>query len=57
MNVELEEETKRRKRASFLGWLEEGGLPGLTGPVEADRQVSSEFGDNPEARAMPSTSR
>jgi excisionase family DNA binding protein len=26
------EAVKHRKRASFLGWLAEGGLPGLTGP-------------------------
>ncbi|MFI1710615.1 DUF397 domain-containing protein [Streptomyces griseoruber] len=30
-----EDAIKRRKRASFLGWLAEGGLPDLTGPVEA----------------------
>lgn len=30
----LRGEIKRRKRASFLSWLAEGGLPDLTGPVE-----------------------
>ncbi|GAB2881742.1 hypothetical protein [Streptomyces mayteni] len=31
----LEDVIKRRKRASFLAWVAEGGLPDLTGPVEA----------------------
>jgi len=26
--------SRRRKRAAFLNWLAEGGLPDLTGPVE-----------------------
>lgn len=34
-NAALEDAIKRRKRASFLNWLAEGGLPDLTGPVEA----------------------
>ncbi|WP_059013550.1 type II toxin-antitoxin system VapB family antitoxin [Streptomyces specialis] len=34
VNAALEDVIKRRKRASFLGWLAEGGLPDLTGPVE-----------------------
>ncbi len=34
MNAALEDAIKRRKRASFLGWLAEGSLPDLTGPVE-----------------------
>jgi Arc/MetJ family transcription regulator len=34
VNAALEDVVKRRKRASFLGWLAEGGLPDLTGPVE-----------------------
>ncbi|MGY0068108.1 type II toxin-antitoxin system VapB family antitoxin [Streptomyces sp. QTS137] len=34
VNAALEDAIKRRKRASFLNWLAEGGLPGLTGPVE-----------------------
>lgn len=34
VNVALEEAVKRRKRESFFGWLAEGGLPDLTGPVE-----------------------
>ncbi|MFH8467494.1 type II toxin-antitoxin system VapB family antitoxin [Streptomyces sp. NPDC017991] len=34
VNAALEDAIKRRKRASFLGWLAEGGLPDLTGPVE-----------------------
>ncbi|MEW2050491.1 type II toxin-antitoxin system VapB family antitoxin [Streptomyces sp. NPDC005476] len=31
----LEDAVKRRKRESFLGWLAEGGLPDLTGSVDA----------------------
>ncbi|MCX5049030.1 MULTISPECIES: type II toxin-antitoxin system VapB family antitoxin [unclassified Streptomyces] len=40
VNAALEDAIKRRKRASFLSWLAEGGLPDLTGPVEtpADSQ-------------------
>ncbi|MGA5445972.1 type II toxin-antitoxin system VapB family antitoxin [Streptomyces umbrinus] len=34
VNAALEDAIKRRKRASFLGWLAEGGLPDLTGPVD-----------------------
>jgi Arc/MetJ family transcription regulator len=34
VNAALEDAIKRRKRASFLGWLAEGGLPDLTGAVE-----------------------
>lgn len=34
VNAALEDAIKRRKRASFLGWLAEGGLPELTGSVE-----------------------
>ena len=34
VNAALEDAVKRRKRASFLSWLAEGGLPDLTGPVE-----------------------
>lgn len=34
VNAALEDAIKRRKRESFLNWLAEGGLPGLTGPVE-----------------------
>ncbi|MFS8199385.1 type II toxin-antitoxin system VapB family antitoxin [Streptomyces sp. CWNU-52B] len=34
VNAALEDAVKRRKRASFLGWLAEGGLPDLTGPVD-----------------------
>ncbi|OMI40321.1 type II toxin-antitoxin system VapB family antitoxin [Streptomyces sparsogenes] len=33
VNAALEDAIKRRKRASFLSWLAEGGLPDLTGPV------------------------
>ncbi|WP_255953134.1 type II toxin-antitoxin system VapB family antitoxin [Streptomyces odontomachi] len=35
VNAALEDAIKRRKRASFLSWLAEGGLPDLTGPVDA----------------------
>ncbi|MFH9546940.1 type II toxin-antitoxin system VapB family antitoxin [Streptomyces sp. NPDC051445] len=35
VNAALEDAVKRRKRESFLGWLAEGGLPDLTGPVDA----------------------
>ncbi len=34
VNAALEDAIKRRKRASFLNWLAEGGLPDLTGPME-----------------------
>ena len=34
VNAALEDAIKRRKRASFLDWVAEGGLPDLTGPVE-----------------------
>ncbi|MFF3561924.1 type II toxin-antitoxin system VapB family antitoxin [Streptomyces sp. NPDC002574] len=34
VNAALEDAVKRRKRASFLEWLAEGGLPDLTGPVD-----------------------
>ncbi|MFD6323986.1 type II toxin-antitoxin system VapB family antitoxin [Streptomyces sp. NPDC001812] len=34
VNAALEDAVGRRKRASFLTWPAEGGLPGLTGPVE-----------------------
>ncbi|MGW2043617.1 type II toxin-antitoxin system VapB family antitoxin [Streptomyces sp. NPDC001858] len=46
VNAALEDAIKRRKRASFLGWLAEGGLPDLTGPVE-----TSETADNPHQAA------
>ena len=35
VNAALEDAIKRRKRASFLAWLAEGGLPDLTGRVDA----------------------
>ncbi|MFF7211251.1 type II toxin-antitoxin system VapB family antitoxin [Streptomyces sp. NPDC008238] len=35
VNAALEDVIKRRKRASFLNWLAEGGLPGLTGETTA----------------------
>ncbi|MFF9277835.1 DUF397 domain-containing protein [Streptomyces griseosporeus] len=34
VNAAVKDAIKRRKQASFLGWLAEGGLPDLTGPVE-----------------------
>lgn len=34
VNAALQDAVNRRKRESFLGWLAEGGLPDLTGPVE-----------------------
>jgi Arc/MetJ family transcription regulator len=34
VNAALEDAVKRRKLESFFGWLAEGGLPDLTGPVE-----------------------
>lgn len=34
VNAALADAIKRRKRASFLNWLAEGGLPDLTGPVD-----------------------
>uniref|UniRef100_A0AAU2A898 Type II toxin-antitoxin system VapB family antitoxin n=1 Tax=Streptomyces sp. NBC_00093 TaxID=2975649 RepID=A0AAU2A898_9ACTN len=34
VNAALVDAVKRRKRASFLGWLAEGGLPNLTGTAE-----------------------
>ena len=34
-NTALEDVIKRRKRESFADWLKEGGLPDLTGPVDA----------------------
>ncbi|MEV6010618.1 type II toxin-antitoxin system VapB family antitoxin [Streptomyces sp. NPDC051976] len=42
VNAALADAIKRRKRASFLDWLAEGGLPDLTGPVEP-----AEGTDNP----------
>ncbi|MDH6112772.1 Arc/MetJ family transcription regulator [Kitasatospora sp. MAP12-15] len=33
VNAALEDAVKRRKRALFLDWLADGGLPELTGPV------------------------
>jgi len=35
VNAALEDVIKRRKRESFANWLKEGGLPDLTGPVDA----------------------
>jgi Arc/MetJ family transcription regulator len=35
VNAALADAVKRHKRESFLGWLAEGGLPDLTGPVES----------------------
>ncbi|MFG2299587.1 type II toxin-antitoxin system VapB family antitoxin [Actinacidiphila glaucinigra] len=35
VNAALEDAIKRRKRASFLDWLADGGLPGLTGEAGA----------------------
>ncbi|MFJ4849419.1 MULTISPECIES: type II toxin-antitoxin system VapB family antitoxin [unclassified Streptomyces] len=35
VNAALEDAVKRRKRASFLEWLADGGLPDLTGPVDS----------------------
>ncbi|MFE7636643.1 type II toxin-antitoxin system VapB family antitoxin [Kitasatospora sp. NPDC057518] len=34
VNAALEDAVKRRKRQVFTTWLEDGGLPDLTGPVE-----------------------
>lgn len=33
VHAALADAIKRRKRASFLEWPAQGGLPGLTGPV------------------------
>jgi Arc/MetJ family transcription regulator len=35
VNAALEDAVKRRKRASLLDWLADGGLPGLTGGAGA----------------------
>ncbi|MFF3687667.1 type II toxin-antitoxin system VapB family antitoxin [Streptomyces sp. NPDC002187] len=40
VNAALEDAIKRRKRASFLNWLAEGGLPDLTGPVNDSEDTS-----------------
>ena len=40
VNAALEDAVKRRKRASFLNWLAEGGLPDLTGPISDAREVN-----------------
>ncbi|MFF2042020.1 type II toxin-antitoxin system VapB family antitoxin [Kitasatospora sp. NPDC058170] len=34
VNAALEDAVKRRKGREFLGWLADGGLPDLTGPVD-----------------------
>jgi Arc/MetJ family transcription regulator len=36
VNAALEDAIKRRKREEFFAWLDEGGLPDLTGLVEGD---------------------
>lgn len=34
VNAALADVINRRKRQDFFGWLESGGLPDLTGPIE-----------------------
>jgi Arc/MetJ family transcription regulator len=34
VNAALADVVKRRKREEFFAWLDAGGLPDLTGPVE-----------------------
>ncbi|MBO0843490.1 MAG: type II toxin-antitoxin system VapB family antitoxin [Nocardioides sp.] len=34
VNAALEDAVKRRLRERFFDWLESGGLPDLTGPIE-----------------------
>ncbi|WP_369373578.1 type II toxin-antitoxin system VapB family antitoxin [Promicromonospora sp. Populi] len=34
VNAALEDAIKRRKREQFFDWLDEGGLPDLTGPIQ-----------------------
>ena len=47
VNAALEDAVKRRKRASFLTWLAEGGLPGLTGqPVQRVAPPGTHSGDS-----------
>jgi Arc/MetJ family transcription regulator len=36
VNAALEEIVKRAKRREFFAWLESGGLPDLTGPIECE---------------------
>ncbi|MCL2595493.1 MAG: type II toxin-antitoxin system VapB family antitoxin [Promicromonosporaceae bacterium] len=36
VNAALEDAIKRRKRQAFFDWLDAGGLPDLTGPIEPD---------------------
>ncbi|MEV0194243.1 type II toxin-antitoxin system VapB family antitoxin [Kitasatospora sp. NPDC089913] len=36
VNAALADAVKRRKGREFLDWLADGGLPGLTGPVDRD---------------------
>ncbi|QES49882.1 DUF2191 domain-containing protein [Streptomyces venezuelae] len=39
VNAALQDAVNRRKRESFLGWLAEGGLPDLTGPVKPEDEA------------------
>lgn len=34
VNAALADAIKRRKRQEFFDWLESGGMPDLTGPIE-----------------------
>jgi hypothetical protein len=34
VNAALADVVERRKRDEFLAWLDEGGLPDLTGPAD-----------------------
>lgn len=47
-NEALADAIKQSKRASFLSWLAEGGLPDLTGPAHTEE---------PSAGAQPSGAR
>lgn len=41
VNAALQDVVNRRKREDFLNWIAEGGLPGLTGPVEPTAETSA----------------
>lgn len=44
VNGAREELIKPRKRESFAAWLKSGGLPDLTGPVDADAAAGADKG-------------
>ncbi|MFG2714850.1 type II toxin-antitoxin system VapB family antitoxin [Streptomyces goshikiensis] len=57
VNAALADAVNRRKRQAFFGWLAEGGLPDLTGPVPPAAEHSAEGADPKSATGKKATGR